>query len=102
MSELHGDVNGQEVRLSTVEKSVSNIEQTMSGKISEVEETVTTIKDSIANIKEQIKSEVEQFMKIQPKQISEQTVPMIKTEKTTEKVTLPAAGSVHILSLIHI
>ena len=35
----------------------------------------------MANIKEQIKNEVEEFMKIQPKQISEQTVPMIKTEK---------------------
>ena len=33
-------------------------------------------------------------MEIQPKQISEQTVPMIKTEKTLEKVTLPAVGTV--------
>ena len=46
-------------------------------------------------------------MKIQPKQISEQTVPVIKTEKDTdnkliEKVTLPAVGTVHVLSLIHI
>ena len=59
------------------------------------------VENSIANIREQIKSEVEQCMKIQPKQISEQTVPVIKTEKDTEnklieKVTLPAVGTVHV------
>ena len=46
-------------------------------------------------------------MKIQPKQISEQTVPMIKTEKAAgnksiDKFTSPADGTVHVLSLIHI
>ena len=38
-------------------------------------------KNSMTNIRDQIKSEDEQFMKIQPKQISEQSVPMIKAEK---------------------
>ena len=57
LGELCCDLNGQEVRLSTVKKSVSNIEQTMSEKISAVE-------DSIATIKEQIKSEVEQFLSL--------------------------------------
>ena len=38
----------------------------------------------MANIREQIKSKVKQFMKIQQKQISEQTVTIIKTEKDTE------------------
>ena len=74
-------------RISVIEESVSN-------KISAVE-------NSMANIREQIESEVEQFMKIQPKQISEQTVPMIKTEKDTEdksieKVTSNAVGTVHV------
>ena len=55
------------------------------------------------NIKEQIENKVKQFMKIQLKQISEQTVLMIKTEETIEEVTLPAVGAVHVkLSLIHI
>ena len=59
------------------------------------------VENSMANIREQIKIEVEQCMKIQPKQISEQTVPVIKTEKytenkLTEKVTLPAVGTVHV------
>ena len=40
-------------------------------------------------------------MKTQPKIISEQTVPIIKTEKDTEnklieKVTFPAVGTVHV------
>ena len=52
LGELHSDLTGQEVRLSTVDKSASNIEQTMSTKVPAVE-------DSIANIKGQIKSEVE-------------------------------------------
>ena len=61
----------------------------------------------MANIREQIKSEVEQCMKIQPKQISEQTVPVIKTERDTEnklieKASLHPVGTVHVLSLIHI
>ena len=43
-----------------------------------------------------IKNEVKQFMNTQPKQISEQTVPMIKRDKTIEKVTLPAVGAVHL------
>ena len=88
-------------KISEVEKSVLSVEEAMSTKIYAVE-------NSMANIREQIKSEVEQFMKIQPKQISKHTVPMIKTEKDTEnkssieKVTSPAVGTVHVLSLIHI
>ena len=53
-------------------------------KMYEAEGTVITIKDSIANIEEKINNEVEQLMKIQlsdSKQFSEQTVPMVKTEK---------------------
>ena len=82
------------------EKSVLTVEEVMSTKISAVE-------NSMANIREQIKSEVEQCLKMQPKQLCEQIVPMIKTEKDTEnksieKVTLPPVGTVHVLSLIHI
>ena len=78
-------------KIAEVEKSVLTVEEVMSTKISAVE-------NSMANIREQIKSEVEQCMKIQPKQISEQTVPVIKTEKytenkLTEKATLPAVGT---------
>ena len=54
----------------------------------------------MANIREQIKSKIEHFIKIQSKQISEQTVPMIKTKKTIEKVTLAAVGAVHVKALI--
>ena len=77
----------------------------------------TKIEDSITNIKEQIKNEVEQCLTLQPKQLCEQTVPMIKIEKDAEnklieKVTFPTVGTVHVkaptfdgsihLSLIHI
>ena len=82
---LRGELNKQVTKISEVqesmtlkiaeiEKSVSIVEEWISTKISAVE-------NSMANIREQIKSEVEQFLKIQPKQISEQTVPVIKTEK---------------------
>ena len=40
---LRCDSIGQEVRLSTVEKSISNIEQTMSEKISAVEDSVKRV-----------------------------------------------------------
>ena len=77
---LRGELNNQITRISVVEEFKSN-------KIAEVEKSVTSmekgmptkIEDSIANIKDQIMSEVKQFMKTQLKQISEQTVPMIKT-----------------------
>ena len=73
---------------------ISVLEESMSNKISAVE-------NSMANIREQIKSEIEQCMKIQQKQISEQAVPMVKAEKDTEnksieEVTLPAVGTVHV------
>ena len=71
---------------------ISAIEESMSNNMSELEETVTSVKDSIADMKEQIESEAEQFMKIQPNQISEEIVLMIKTQKTLEKVTLPVVG----------
>ena len=74
---LRGELNKQVTKISEVqesmtlkiaevEKSVLTVEEVMSTKISAVE-------NSMANIREQIKIEVEQCMKIQPKQISEQT-----------------------------
>ena len=44
----------------------------------------TKIEDLITNIKEQIKNEVEQCLKLQPKQLCEQTVLMIKTQKISQ------------------
>ena len=60
MGDLCSELNGQEVRLSTVEKSVSNIEETISVKVS------VSVEKSVADIREHIKSEVKQFIKIQP------------------------------------
>ena len=79
------------------EKSVSSVEEAMLIKIS-------TVEDSIANITEQIKSEVKQFMKIQPcisEQIAKQAVPLVKTEnnkvnKVSEKVILLVLGAVQV------
>ena len=90
---LRGELNKQVTKISEVqesmilkiaevEKSVSSVEESMSTKISDIEETmsnkISAVENSMANIREQIKTEVEQCMKIQPKQISEQTVPVIK------------------------
>ena len=62
---------------------------------------ISAVENSMANIRDYIKSEIEHFIKIQPKHISEQTVLMIKTEKgtenkSTEVVTSPAVGTVHV------
>ena len=91
------------LKIAEVEKSVLSVEESMSTKISdvgeylsnkiaEVERSVTSvekamsakIEDSIRNIKEQIKNEVEQCLKLQPKQFCELTVPMIKTQKISQ------------------
>ena len=70
------------LKVAEVVKSVSSVEESMSTKISVIEESVSNkisaVKNSMANIREQIISDVEQFMKIQPKKISEQTVQLIK------------------------
>ena len=58
------------LKIAEVEKSVLSVEEAMSIKICGVE-------NSMANIREQIKSEIEHVIKIQPKQMSEQTVPAV-------------------------
>ena len=89
------------LKIADVEKFVSSVEKSMSTKISVIEESVSNkisaVENSMANIRDQIISEDEQCLKMQPKQLCEQTVPMIKTEnKLTKKVTLPAVGTVHV------
>ena len=71
LGDSHGELNGQEIRLSTVEKYVSNIEESISVKV------YIAVKESVANIGEQIKSKVDQLMKIRQcvsKQMAEETV----------------------------
>ena len=59
LGELRGDLNGQDLRL-PIEKSVSNVEQTMSTKKSVVEDTTANIlkrtEIKIKRLREQIKS----------------------------------------------
>ena len=68
VGELPGELNNQIIRISDVKESMST--------------KIYAVENSMAKIRGQIKSEIEHFIKIQPKQISEQTVPIIKTEKT--------------------
>ena len=87
VSYTHLDVYKRQVqesmtlKIAEVEKSVLTVEESMSTKISVIEETMSNkicaVEDTMANIKEQIINKVEQFMKIQWKQISEQTVPCL-------------------------
>ena len=69
------------LKIAEVEISVSIVEESISTKINATEESVANkipaVQNSMANIREKIKSEVEQSMKIQPKQISEQAVPCL-------------------------
>lgn len=54
---------------------------------------MTNMKKSIENIKEQIELK-QNLMKVQPlttKQITEQAIPIIKTEKTTESTIMKEA-----------
>ena len=71
------------LKIAEVKKSVSIVEESMSTKLPVIQESVSNkifaVENSMANIREQIKSEVEHCLKIQPKQLFEQTVPMIKT-----------------------
>ena len=90
------------LKIAEVEKSVSSDEESMSNKIAEVEKSVMSVENamstktevSITNIKEQIKNEVEECLKLQIKQLCEQTVPIIKTEKDAEiSATLQIQGT---------
>ena len=80
MGQLRDDLN--EITM------ILDVEEYMSSKIGEVEKSLTSvgkamstiIENSIANIKDQIKSKVEEYTKIQPKQISKQIFLMIKTK----------------------
>ena len=68
---LREDLNVQEVRLCTVECSVSGIDESVSIKVS------VAVQESVANVNKKIKNEVEQLMKIQPcvsKQMAEQII----------------------------
>ena len=77
MSELQGELNNQSTRISKVKESMSNKLAEVEKPVSSVEKAMSTkIEDSITNIKEQIKNEVERCLKLQPKQLCEQTVPM--------------------------
>ena len=81
VGELRGELNNQITRISDVEESMSNKIAKVEKSVLTVEEVMSTkisaVENSMANIREQIKIEVEQCMKIQPKQISEQTVPCL-------------------------
>ena len=80
---LRGELNNQITRISDVEESMPNKTAKVEKSVLTVEEVMLTkisaVENSMANIREQIKIEVEQCMKIQPKQILNRLYPVSYT-----------------------